>query len=393
MNDEFCAFMPDTDVRISGASGGPLSGTTFAAKDVFDIAGFPTSNGNPVWRETHPVPTRSAPAVQSLLDAGADLVGKTICDEMCYSLVGSNAHYGTPINPRAQERFTGGSSCGSAAAVAGKLVDFALGSDCGGSVRVPAAWCGLFGIRPTHDRISPERVCPLASSLDTVGWFARDAALFARLGSILLDNSAEPFKPTTLLIAEDMFSRLEPSLQELLRPLADRIAEVTGLTAEPTVTTTENLNDWFEVFRIVQASEIWAQHADWVAQAKPEFGPGVAERMAAAPSITDEIAAPAREKREKIRTTMKTLLEGDVVLCMPTATIPPMRSVTSEQLQSSRETNMALTSPAGLSGAPQIHIPLAEHRWCPVGLSLMAWRNRDETLLDLTEQVSTSLVS
>ena len=76
MNDEFCAFMPDIDVRISGASGGPLSGTTFAAKDVFDIAGFPTSNGNPVWRETHPVPTRSAPAVQSLLDAGADLVGK-----------------------------------------------------------------------------------------------------------------------------------------------------------------------------------------------------------------------------------------------------------------------------------------------------------------------------
>ena len=312
---------------------------------------------------------------------------------MCYSLVGSNAHYGTPINPRAQERFTGGSSCGSAAAVAGKLVDFALGSDCGGSVRVPAAWCGLFGIRPTHDRVSPERVCPLASSLDTVGWFARDAALFARLGSILLDDAAEPFKPTTLLIAEDMFSRLQPSLQELLRPLADRIAEVTGLTAEPTVATTQNLDDWFEVFRIVQASEIWAQHADWVTRDKPEFGPGVAERMAAAPSITDDIAAPAREKREKMRTTMKTLLEGDVVLCMPTATIPPMRSVTSEQLQSSRETNMALTSPAGLSGVPQIHIPLAEHRWCPVGLSLMAWRNRDETLLDLTEQVSTSLVS
>ena len=299
MNDEFCAFMPDIDVRISGASGGPLSGTTFAAKDVFDIAGFPTSNGNPVWRETHPVPTRSAPAVQSLLDAGADLVGKTICDEMCYSLVGSNAHYGTPINPRAQERFTGGSSCGSAAAVAGKLVDFALGSDCGGSVRVPAAWCGLFGIRPTHDRVSPERVCPLASSLDTVGWFARDAALFARLGSILLDDAAEPFKPTTLLIAEDMFSRLEPSLQELLRPLADRIAEVTGLTAEPTVATTQNLDDWFEVFRIVQASEIWAQHADWVTRDKPEFGPGVAERMAAAPSITDDIAAPAREKARK----------------------------------------------------------------------------------------------
>ena len=203
--------------------------------------------------------------------------------------------------PAPQERFTGGSSCGSVAAVAGELVDFALGTDCGGSVRVPAAWCGLFGIRPTHDRVSAERVSPLASSLDTVGWFARDATLFARIGPILLDDAEEPFTPTTLLIAEDMFGRLEPSLQDLLRPLADRVAEVTGLTAEPTVVTNEDLDDWFEVFRIVQASEIWAQHKEWVTQAKPEFGPGVAERMAAAPSISDEIAAPALAKREEIR--------------------------------------------------------------------------------------------
>lgn len=392
MTDDFNAFMPDIDVRISGASGGLLSGTTFAAKDVFDIEGFPTSNGNPVWRETHPVPIVTAPAVQALLDAGADLAGKTICDEMCYSLVGSNAHYGTPVNPRAQERFTGGSSCGSAAAVAGTLVDFALGTDCGGSVRIPAAWCGLLGIRPTHDRVSPERVSPLASSLDTVGWFARDASLFARIGPILLDDSGDPFKPTKLLIAEDMFDRLEPSLKELLRPLADRIAEASGLAAESTVVTTDSLDDWFEVFRVVQASEIWAQHKDWVTREKPEFGPGVAERMAAAASITEEIAAPAREKREAIRARMKDLLGGDVVLCLPTGTVPPMRSVTPEQLQISRETNMALTSPSGLSGVPQVHIPLAEHRWCPVGLSLMAWRNRDETLLELAEQVAAGLI-
>jgi len=391
MTDEFGAFMPDVDIHISGAPGGTLSGRTFAAKDVFDVAGYPTSNGNPVWRETHPLPTLTAPAVQALLDAGADLVGKSICDEMCYSLVGSNAHYGTPINPRAQERFTGGSSCGSAAAVAGNLVDFALGTDCGGSVRVPAAWCGLFGIRPTHDRVSPEMVSPLASSLDTVGWFARDARLFNQLGTVLLNDAAENFTPSKILVAEDMFDRLDASLAELLRPLATRIAETTGLTPEPVTVTDENLDDWFEVFRIVQAREIWTQHEEWVTRTKPKFGPGVAERMAAAPSITEELAAPAREKREKIRARMELLLEGNVVLCLPTATIPPMRSAPPEQLQTSRETNMALTSPSSLTGTPQIHLPLAEHRWCPVGLSLMAWRNRDEVLLDLAELAASNL--
>ena len=392
MDDEFSAFMPDIDVRFTGSADSPLSGTTFAAKDVFDIAGYPTSNGNPVWRETHPVPDTTAPTVAALLDAGAELVGKTICDEMCYSLVGSNVHYGSPINPRAPERFTGGSSCGSAAAVAGGLADTALGTDCGGSVRIPATFCGLFGIRPTHDRVSPEGVSPLASSLDVVGWLARDASLFARIGPILLDDASESFAPTRMLIAEDLFDRLEPSLKELLRPLADRVAEATGLSPEPTIVTTDNLDDWFEIFRIVQGSEIWKQHKDWVTEAKPTFGPGVAERMAAAPAITEENAAPARKGREEIRDHMKALLEGDLVLCLPTGTIPPARSATAEQLQTSRVTNMALTSPSGLAGTPQVHIPLAEHRWCPVGLSLMAWRNRDEVLLDLAEKVAKELL-
>ena len=391
MIDEFGAFMSDVDIHIPGTPGGPLSGLKFAVKDVFDVEGCPTSNGNPVWRKTHHAPTATAPAVQALLAAGADLVGKTICDEMCYSLVGSNIHYGTPINPRAQERFTGGSSCGSAAAVAGNLVDFALGTDCGGSVRVPAAWCGLFGIRPTHDRVSSKLVSPLASSLDTVGWFSRDAQLFNQLGSVLLNDSAENFTPNKLLVAQDMFDRLPVSLAELLHPLAIRIAEAIDLPTEPVTIKDENLDNWFEVFRIIQAREVWTQHEEWVTHTNPKFGPGVAERIAAASSITEEIAASAREKREEFCVRMESLLEGDVVLCLPTATIPPMRSAQPDQLQSSRETNMALTSPSSLTGIPQIHLPLAEHRWCPVGLSLMAWRNRDEALLDLVELAASNL--
>ena len=166
MQDTFGAFMDGPPVTIEGKAGGPLSGLRFAAKDVFDVAGHPTSNGQPVWPQTHPLPTQNAGAVQQLLDAGASLYGKTVCDEMCYSLAGDNAHYGAPINPAAPDRAVGGSSSGSASAVAGSLVDFALGTDCGGSVRCPASFTGLYGLRPTHDRVDPSGVAPLAGSFD-----------------------------------------------------------------------------------------------------------------------------------------------------------------------------------------------------------------------------------
>src|SRR5437879_5476323 len=173
-------FVPGPVLRIAGAPGGPLAGLTFAAKDLFDVAGHPTGGGNPDWARSHPVPTRHAWAVQRLLDAGATLIGKTITDEVSLGILGENPFDGTPLNPKAPDRVPGGSSSGSAAAVAGGLVDTALGTDTGGSVRIPASFCGLFGIRPTHGRITDAGVVPLALSFDTVGCFGRDAATVAR---------------------------------------------------------------------------------------------------------------------------------------------------------------------------------------------------------------------
>ena len=132
---------------------------------------------------------------RALLDAGARIVGKTHTDEMTYSLNGENAHYGTPVNVNAPGRIPGGSSSGSAAAVAAGLVDFALGSDTGGSVRAPASFCGIYGLRPTHGRISLEGACALAASFDTVGWFARDPALLERVGRVLLRDDAPASPP------------------------------------------------------------------------------------------------------------------------------------------------------------------------------------------------------
>jgi amidase len=169
MHDPLNAFCRHTHVELAGSGSGRLTGLTFAAKDVFDIAGHRTGNGNPVWLETHPPAERTASAVQRLLDAGARMVGKTHTDDMAYSLNGENVHYGTPVNPVAPGRIPGGSSSGSAAAVAGGLVDFALGTDCGGSVRLLASYCGLYGLRPTHGLAPADGVVPLASSFDAVG--------------------------------------------------------------------------------------------------------------------------------------------------------------------------------------------------------------------------------
>src|SRR5215468_9137493 len=198
VNDRLGAFCHHTHVEMNGASHGPLLGLTFAVKDIYDIAGHRTGFGSPDWLRTHGLAARTAPVVQRLLDAGARLVGKTHTDELTWSLTGENAHYGAPVNVNAPGHITGGSSSGSASAAAAGVVDFAIGSDTGGSVRVPASFCGILGMRPTHGRIPLDGVCPLAPSLDTCGWFARDAGIFERVGRALLCDDAPAPRPERL---------------------------------------------------------------------------------------------------------------------------------------------------------------------------------------------------
>src|SRR5882672_10447043 len=205
MTDDIGAFVPGPRVRIEGRAGGPLAGLSFAAKDLFDVAGVPTGGGNHDWPTGRALPTRHAWAVQRLLDAGATLIGKTITDEVSLGIVGENAFYGTPINSRAPGRVPGGSSSGSAAAVAAGLCDTALGTDTGGSVRVPASFCGLYGIRPTHGRIDTSGMMSQAPTSDTTGWFARDVDTFAKVSSVKLGEPIPQALPTNLVIATDTF--------------------------------------------------------------------------------------------------------------------------------------------------------------------------------------------
>jgi amidase len=137
MQDPLGAFVPHGRIEIEGAAEGPLAGVRFAVKDIFDVAGVITGRGNPDWLASHAPATVNAPAVDALLAAGAKLVGKTITEELAFSVIGTNPYYGTPKNVAAPGRVPGGSSSGSAAAVGGGLVPLALGSDTGGSIRQP----------------------------------------------------------------------------------------------------------------------------------------------------------------------------------------------------------------------------------------------------------------
>jgi amidase len=201
IDDSVCAWVPHGRFVVPGRPEGPLRDLRFAAKDLFDVAGHPTGAGNPDWLVSHEIALRSSPIVDSLLGAGATLMGKVLTDELAYSLHGDNAHYGAPLNARAPDRVTGGSSSGSAAAVAAGLVDFALGTDTGGSTRVPASYCGLWGLRTTHGLLPTEGLVPLHPSYDTVTWLARDRQVFGRVGKVLLP--ASPFKPRRIIRVDD----------------------------------------------------------------------------------------------------------------------------------------------------------------------------------------------
>lgn len=382
-NDPLGAFMPGPRLRLPGAIQGPLVGLTFAAKDLFDVEGHPTSGGNAALLARAAPARRHAWAVGRLLEAGASLAGKTITDELAFSLVGRNFHFGTPSNANAPGRFCGGSSCGSASAVAGGEVDFALGTDTGGSVRIPASYCGLIGLRPSHDAISCEGVLPLAGSLDAVGWLARDSDVFAAVAAALLPPDRAPFHFRRLLIAEDAFGlATEPSQQALQpwpAPLAARLSHRSTLRLGDTLGLLPAL---VPLMRDLQGAEAWAQHGAWIEMQQPKLGPDIAERFAYAATVTPQRIAEARHQRNDVRRKLDELLGSDGLIVLPTAPdIAPLLNSPEEALAARRLQILSLTAPAGLAGLPQISLPLARVTGCPLGLSLIGPRGSDRALV------------
>jgi amidase len=384
------AFMPYPAVPVSHASSGPLSGLTFAAKDLFDVTGYPTSAGSPHMLAMSGIKTRTAPTVQRLLDSGARLVGKTITDELAFSMSGKNAHFGTPVNGGAPDRIPGGSSSGSAAAVSNGLCDFALGTDTGGSVRAPANHCGLFGIRPSHGRVSLEGCHDLAPSFDTCGYFTRDGATFVRVGEVLLGKDPRPLPPSPrVLLARDAFDLLHKEVREALAPALRRTEAALGQPEQ--VEATEGFTALYWAMRYIQSREAWTVDGPMIERYRPPLGPGVADRFEFSKAVTDAQVAEAQVIRAAFRKRFSALLGDDAVLILPTMPdIAPLLSESDEALNDYRNNALNLLCLSVLSGLPQVSIPLASRSGAPLGLSLMGPAGTDLSLVILADRIAQS---
>jgi amidase len=386
--DDINAFVPGLDVRIEGRRGGPLAGLSFAAKDLFDVAGFPTGGGNPDWARANPVPRRHAALVARLIDAGATLVGKTITDEVSLGILGENPFYGTPRNSRAPGRVPGGSSSGSAAAVAAGLCDVALGTDTGGSVRVPASFCGLYGIRPTHGRLDLRGMLPQAPSSDTAGWFARDAATFARVSSVLFEDLMPPALPTRLVVAADAFAFAEPDTAAALQPLLSRLAGLVGDSREE-VMAPAGLATWARAQRTLQPAEAWLTFKDWIERDNPRFAFSVARGLVLGSMIPEAERQWAALVRHEARGQMRRLLPPGTILALPTTPFPaPPRGQPLAVQGPLRDRLLALCCHGGLCGVPQLSIPGASVDGLPVGLSILGAPGSDMTLVAVADTLA-----
>lgn len=374
-------LVPGSDVRIAGRGSERLSDLTFAAKDLFDVAGQPTGAGNPDWARTHPIPKAHAWAVQTLLDAGADLVGKTITDEISLGLLGENAFHGTPLNPRAPDRVPGGSSSGSASAVAQGFCDTAIGTDTGGSVRVPASFCGLYGIRPTHGRLPLDGMLPQAPTSDTTGWFARDAATFARVSEVLLDGAVPADLPSKLVVAVDAVGFADPDVQQALQPGIDKLSKLIG-TASEDLMAPPGLSVWGRAQRSLQLAEAWGTFRDWVEKENPSFAYLVARALFFGSSMPSGDLTWASLMRDEVRGRLAYLVPPGTILCLPTTPgIAPLKGQPLPVLDRARDRITCLAAHGGLAGHPQVNLPLGAVDGAPVGLSIIAARGEDLSLV------------
>lgn len=384
MTDPVNAFVAGPRARISGRAGGALAGLSFAVKDLFDVAGIPTGGGNHDWAKANPVPERHAWAVQTLLDAGADLVGKTITDEVSLGILGENAFDGTPKNVRAPGRVPGGSSSGSAAAVAAGICDTALGTDTGGSVRVPSSFCGLYGIRPTHGRIDVTGMLPQAPTSDTTGWFARDAETFAKVCAVMLGEEIPSALPSKLIVAVDAFGFADAETSEALQPMVKTLAAIVGSSREE-IMAPQGLSVWARAQRTLQPAESYATFRSWLDERNPRFAFSVAKALVAGSMIPESDKVWANLMRQEARGRMKYLLPPGTILCLPTTPFPaPKVGLPLSVLDPLRDRITCLCAQGGLAGFPQVNLPGATTvDGLPVGLSIIGPRGSDATLVSV----------
>ncbi|MFW2589808.1 amidase [Sagittula sp. SSi028] len=381
--DPYRCFMPYSPVAVPNGQG-PLDGLTLGVKDLYDVVGYRTGSGCPIALAMSEVATTTAPAVQKLLDAGARFVGKTHTDELAWSMYGMNAHFGTPVNPAAPDRIPGGSSSGSAVAVAAGLCDIALGTDTGGSVRAPASFCRIWGIRPTHGRISLDGVQPLGRSYDTAGVFARDAGTLLRAMSVLLDDDGPTLDTPRMMRPVQMWDDVGEAQRAVLEGAFVDIPHQPLDNLYP-----DGIDALYETFLTTMSADAKRDIVPFIRASGMPTVRGIDGRAAAAEALTDEQAAIGRAARDTFRAHVDALLGADGVLMAPVSHDAPFRLDAPESVfDSYRHHAMRLLCVAGLAGLPQVVMPAGDVDGAPYGVSLIGPRGSDLSLIRLAHSLS-----
>lgn len=374
---------------VAATSTGPLSGHTVAVKDLFAVAGFPIGAGVEAFRAERAPESRHAAVVADLLAAGATITGLARTDEFAYSITGGNGRTGMPVNPAAPHRVPGGSSSGPAVAVARGEASIGLGTDTAGSIRVPASYQGLWGIRTTHACLDTTGLLPLAPSFDTIGWLTRDPATLLAVADVLSTNPAVPpphpdSQHGELVVDPALCAAAVPEITEqCLRAAGELGARPIALGAD--------LDRWFLAFRVVQAFEAWAGHGDWITAHPGALEPEVGDRFAWAATVTSDEAAAAREVVAEAAARIRQTI-GHRVLIVPTTAAPaPLRDIDLRANDAVRTATLRLTCLASIAGLPAVTLPVMAVDGVPVGLCLIGAANTDRALIHLATHCAARL--
>jgi amidase len=362
-------------------TGTKLTGQRLAVKDVFDVEGLRTGGGNPEWLAQQAPAAHTSLPVRALLEQGAQWIGKTVTDELTYSLAGINAHYGTPVNPSDPARIPGGSSSGSAVAVAAGHADIGLGTDCGGSIRLPASYCGIWGIRPTHGRIPADGCLTLAHSFDTVGWFARDAQTLTDVFEVLAHSKVpDHVSQPVLRVPRHMLALVEPEVSKRFSSVLSLLGNI-----EESLLLGDALSKWAQAFRVLQGAEIAQRHGAWAQAHIDSFGADVRRRMEASVELTGHDVSLAESTRtEAMRSMARAFDEPGVYWIVPTLPwIAPRADASLHEVDEVRARSQQMLCIAGLAGLPQVSMPWTMFEGAPLGMSIIGARGDDEGVLSV----------
>jgi Asp-tRNA(Asn)/Glu-tRNA(Gln) amidotransferase A subunit family amidase len=362
---------------VQGADTQELASQTVAVKDLFDVEGFAVGGGVPRFLAEAAVATSSAPAVAALLATGASVTGIARTDEFAYSIAGRNPHYGTPPNGAVVGAIPGGSSSGPASAVALGQASIGLGTDTGGSLRVPASYQGLWGLRTTHGAVSVEGLLPLAPSFDTVGWLTRDAWVMRAAATASLDLASQVLPPSDrFAISTALTAQAAPGVHHAFDEALALLGDA-GLLEDVVAVDLPDIDALFETFRTVQAAEAWAVHGPWIEAHPGALGDDIGARFAWASIITEEEEAAARVALASARLAIEKALDGRTLLLPSASSTAPSSTADAAANEITRASTLRLTCVAGITGRPGLSVPALTVDGAPVGLCLVAQRHGD----------------